>query len=41
MKITNEKKFRLALRMFCKAAKHAGLTFEQFVEIAQQEWEKA
>jgi len=41
MKILNEKKFRLALRMMCKAAKLSGWTLEQFIQVVEEEWERA
>lgn len=41
MKILNEKKFRLALRMFCKSAKFSGVSLETFMQWVEEEWEKA
>lgn len=41
MKIANENKLRLALRMLCKAAKHLDISLEDFVQMVEEEWDRA
>lgn len=41
MKIANQSKLRLAIRMICKAAKTLGLELEEFIEMVQEEWDRS
>lgn len=41
MKIANESRLRLAIRMICKAAKSLNIDLEEFIAMIQEEWERA